>query len=71
MKIDFICSECGSDKVMAKPTDWSMPFGQYRGKTLEMIKKLDPTYLQWLWTNNIFNDYFARERLREIIEPLP
>ena len=33
--------------------DWVMPFGKYRGKTLEQISDTDPGYIMWLADENV------------------
>ena len=42
-----------------------MPFGKYKNKTIEEIRKLDPKYIEWLKKND-----FVKENLKDIYELL-
>lgn len=36
---------------MSDPRQYKMPFGSYKGKTLEQIHKVDRTYIEWMRDN--------------------
>lgn len=36
---------------MGDPREFKMPFGSYKGKTLQRIFNTDPTYLDWMLDN--------------------
>lgn len=70
------CTKCGKEnayavlKVSLKDSlNFQMPFGKYKGKTLEEIKIQDPSYLIWLKQNT--ENKNINRRIEKIINTDP
>ena len=46
--------------------DFKMPVGKYKGLTLEEIKEVAPSYLEWIYDN--FEEDIQSEEIRTHIE---
>ncbi len=65
--IGWYCDVCGWIKWLPQKAEaFIMPFGKYKGKTLQEIKDGDYEYLEWALKNIV--DRHINKKIKEVIE---
>lgn len=53
-------------RIRIEDGEYILSFGRNKGKTLKIVQKEDPEYLNWLLSGNGLEDEVAREKLRDL-----